>query len=189
MIGMPPGCGYLRHDMMKTPHIVGMAAVALACALSVAHASEVPVDDDLWTYSESPNPVAGGLTRLAEFVTPRATATVRCAAARFDFEVRFFVAENLIEDLSEVRTQFDQLPAQTTKWTRSPNGRSIVVPWADRDAFIHQLKAFNELTVTLVDSDGEEEPLLFPLNGSAAAIGAVQNLCVSSALSSASRRN
>lgn len=163
--------------MLGKTSLIGSILIGLLASGTDAAAAVTMDDENVWNYSQEPNPVSGGTIYRAQAKRPELRAWVRCSSTNPLIEVRFFLSRSALENFDSVRWQFDGTRSKLAKWARSSNGRSLILPKQSRNRFLNQLKAHNFLYMTIIATNGDETLFEVPLSGSSAAISRVTERC------------
>ena len=145
-------------------------------------ATAVPVGlraaESVWKYESHPDPFQRGSSiHLASIERHDARLTVRCASSTRSSEVRIYLDPALITSMTGVTWKFDQRKSQDGKWQASANHRSIVVPPALQEDFVAQMRARQELSVTVVTGSDQTTEFVFPLSGSSVTLFKAMTAC------------
>ncbi len=157
--------------------LVGTILIVLLTSSTVTAAVFATEDEKAWYFSQEHDPLNGGTIYRAQAELPEIRASLRCSSINPRIEVRFFMSRDRLESFDSVRWQFDGTRSRSDKWSRSSNGRSLILPSQSRDRFVSQLKAYNFLYLTITSTDGDDTLLEVPLSGSSAAISRVTDRC------------
>lgn len=158
--------------------ISGVLLGSSTTAVAATAVTETAVTEaKTWSYSQERNPISGGTIFQAQADMTDVRVSVRCSTVDPTIEIRFFLNRDELDQVAGVRWQFDQTPSKPDRWARSANGRSLIVPGRSKDRFLHLLRAYNKLSLTIVGTGGNETAFEIPLSGSSAAISRVTDRC------------
>jgi len=167
--------------MKRNPTLRGAAARAAAIALA-SWASATQAAEPVWTYEQFNNPVAGVTVHEAKIASPDTgepgiQMSVRCSSRNAYPEIRVFFDRDTLRDYESVEWQFDEAAPRSGRWTRSPNGRSLIFSGGRQNDFMRQLEAYHELKLTLILIEGRSQSFVIPLAGSSVAIARAVHQC------------
>lgn len=168
---MTPPRKYSKFDARaKTRrHIASCNVRTLAASLFVA--AMLPIAgwsvEPTWVYESHPDPFHPGTAiHLASIELPGMQMTVRCASSTRMSEVRVYLGSELIAGMSAVAWKFDDRREQREKWQASTNRRSIVVPPRLQEDFVSNLRARQQLSISVMKGEDPLAELQIPLSGS-----------------------